>query len=63
MFDPGSHDEVHQLLVADAQTSGGLVFGVDPGETGPVLDRLTGMGHTAAKIGATTGGEGGFLLR
>jgi hypothetical protein len=38
--DVGDHDEVHQLLLADAQTSGGLVFGVDPSETASVLAEL-----------------------
>ncbi len=51
--DVGDHDEVHQLLLADAQTSGGLVFGVDPSETAGVLAELTATGHHAAHIGTT----------
>ncbi len=62
-FDPGGHDEVQQLLVADAQTSGGLVFGVDPGETAHVLAELDGAGHQAARIGTTRSGTPGFDLR
>lgn len=62
IVDPGSHDELDQLLVADAQTSGGLVFGVDPSETASVLDELTATGHTAAAIGRTDSGEPGFTL-
>ena len=62
ILDSGSHDELHQLLVADAQTSGGLIFGVDPGETAAVLDRLAATRHTAAKIGFTADGEGGIAL-
>ena len=58
----GAHDELHQLLVADAQTSGGLVFGVDPAATASVLANLTATGHTAAKIGSTTAGSGGITL-
>ena len=61
--DVGEHDEVHQLLVADAQTSGGLVFGVDPSETAAVLAELAATGHTAARIGAVTHGDPGLRLR
>ncbi|MFT4987546.1 MAG: selenide,water dikinase, partial [Acidimicrobiales bacterium] len=51
LLDAGSHDELNQLMIADAQTSGGLVFGVDPGETAEVLAKLAATGHTAALIG------------
>jgi selenide,water dikinase len=50
-LDAGGHDELDQLLLADAQTSGGLVFGVDPRDAGAVLDALARSGHTAARIG------------
>ena len=63
LFDPGSHDETAQLLIADAQTSGGLVFGVDPGETDALLAELATEGHTAARIGTTAEGAPGFTLR
>ncbi len=63
LLDAGPHDELHQLLVADAQTSGGLVFGVDPEATASVLANLTATGHTAARIGTTTRGTGGVTLR
>lgn len=62
-FDAGSHDELHQLLIADAQTSGGLVFGVDPSETAGVLAELAATGHTAAHIGSTAAGAPGLSLR
>ena len=62
LLDAGSHDELHQLLVADAQTSGGLVFGVDPGETAGVLAELGSTGHVAAHIGVTADGPPGFSL-
>jgi selenide,water dikinase len=68
-FDPGPHGEVAQLLVADAQTSGGLVLGVDPDRTASVLDRLAATGHSAARIGVVTppsthgGGPCRFRLR
>jgi len=62
-LDVGSADELTQLLLADAQTSGGLVFGVDPGESAGVLAELTNTGHTAAIIGRTGEGSGRVVLR
>lgn len=62
LLDAGNHDELHQLLVADAQTSGGLVFGVDPKETAGLLTELAATGHTAAVIGTTSTGDAGFVL-
>ncbi|MEM1334992.1 MAG: AIR synthase-related protein, partial [Actinomycetota bacterium] len=53
-LDAGDHDELTRLLVADAQTSGGLVFGVDPAATADVLAELASSGHTAARIGTTS---------
>jgi selenide,water dikinase len=65
LLDPGGHDELDQLLIADAQTSGGLVFGVDPARTSAVLDELAASGHTAARIGSASSGArpSRFLLR
>jgi len=63
MLDAGSHGQTDQLLVADAQTSGGLVFGVDPTSTRDVLHQLGESGHTAAHIGVTTTGDAGIALR
>jgi selenide, water dikinase len=60
--DVGDHDEVHQLLLADAQTSGGLVFGVDPSETADVLAELAATGHRAAHIGRATADAPGLTL-
>ncbi len=62
LLDAGRHDELDQLVIADAQTSGGLVFGIDPGETDAVLAELTATGHTAARIGSTADGEPSFAL-
>ena len=62
-LDPGSVDELTQLLLADAQTSGGLVFGVDPVESAAVLAKLDSTGHTAAVIGRTGEGCGRVILR
>jgi selenide, water dikinase len=54
LLDAGDHDELAQLLIADAQTSGGLVFGVDPSESEGILAELASSGHTAAVIGTTS---------
>jgi selenide,water dikinase len=62
-IDAGDHDEVDRLLVADAQTSGGLVFGTEPGSTAAVLAELARTGHTAARIGTTSSGAAGIVLR
>ena len=63
LLDSGDHDELDRLLVADAQTSGGLVFGVDPGSTAEVLAELAITGHMAAHIGVTSHGDAGIVLR
>jgi selenide, water dikinase len=52
-LDAGDHDGLDQLLIADAQTSGGLVFGVDPTASAAVLAELAATGHRAAVIGHT----------
>lgn len=62
-LDAGTHDEIDQLLIADAQTSGGLVFGVDPAHTVEVLRLLSQSGHSASRIGTTARGAGRLLLR
>lgn len=62
-LDPGSRSDLDQQIMADAQTSGGLVFGVDPSETASVLADLVATGHTAAHIGRTESGTPGITLR
>ncbi len=61
-IDQGSHDDTTVLLFADAQTSGGLIFGVDPGQAEDVLSQLADSGHTAAQVGTTTTGNGAIKL-
>jgi len=67
--DVGTVAELQQLLLADAQTSGGLVFGVDPSETAGVLAELAATGHQAAHIGTVSSssvarsGQPGLTLR
>ncbi len=65
LLDAGDRDELDQLLFADAQTSGGLIFGVDPARSGDVLAGLADTGHTAAVIGSTVASDGqpGITLR
>jgi selenide,water dikinase len=63
LLDSGDLADTARLLVADAQTSGGLVFGVDPAATTDVLARLDESGHTAAHIGVTSAADASFVLR
>jgi selenide,water dikinase len=62
-LEPGGHDELEQLLLADAQTSGGLVFGVPRSAAEGVLEQLWAADHVAALIGRTTAGRGMVRLR
>jgi hypothetical protein len=61
-LDRGGFDEAEVMLLADAQTSGGLVFGVDPTEVDGVLADLDSTGHAAAVIGRATAGSGRITL-
>ncbi len=45
-------DDVDLLILADAQTSGGLVFGCPADQVDAALDRLRATGHEAAVIGS-----------
>ncbi len=62
-LDVGSASATDALLLADAQTSGGLVFGVAESEAAGVVDDLRASGHTAAVIGRLTPGSGALRLR
>jgi len=55
-------DHISVVLLADAQTSGGLVFGVDPDPADQALAELISSGHDAAAIGRVTAGSGRILL-
>ena len=61
-LDRGNHDELDVLLLADAQTSGGLVFGASPAAAHEGLDRLEETGHTASVIGRVAEGNGRLRL-
>lgn len=60
--DSGHHNEDTVLMLADAQTSGGLVFGVSPDRSADTLAELAATGHTAALIGRTSPGAGMLRL-
>jgi len=55
-------DDVDVTLLADAQTSGGLVFGVDAETADTVVADLIAEGHTAAVIGGVTDGAGRIAI-
>ena len=58
----GGVSDLDVTILGDAQTSGGLVFGVDSDAADGVVAELTAGGHTAARIGQVTTGEGHILL-
>lgn len=59
----GSVDEVTLRLVADPQTSGGLLFGVDPDRAGEALTELHRAGlDAAAVIGEVIEGPAGRIM-
>jgi selenide,water dikinase len=49
-FDPGGLSPAEQVLLADAQTSGGLLLAVPPGEAATVTARLRERGDVAAAV-------------
>jgi selenide, water dikinase len=55
-------DAVTITVLADAQTSGGLVFGAEPMEAAAAVQRLRRTGHECAVIGWAQHGEGRLLL-
>lgn len=62
-LDAGNTDEVTLTLLADAQTSGGLVFGVSPDVVPEVIEWLQEAGDECAVIGRVTAGHGEIRLR
>ncbi len=57
-LDSAGVDDTLVLLLADAQTSGGLVFGIDPEASHAVVETLRATGHHAGVIGRTRPGSG-----
>jgi selenide,water dikinase len=62
-LDTGGVPELGLLMLADAQTSGGLVFGVAPDRAPEVAAEITEAGVPAAVIGAARSGTGRIELR
>jgi selenide, water dikinase len=56
-------DEVTMLLLADAQTSGGLLFGAEPSSAAAAVAELTEAQVPAAVIGHVRHGTGHMLVR
>ncbi len=57
-LDVGSVEDIDVHLLADAQTSGGLAFGVKSEEVEETLDKLIETGHDASVIGQMNAGSG-----
>lgn len=57
-LDAGDIGEETLLVLADAQTSGGLLFGAEPARARAAVAALEATGHTAAVIGAAGVGIG-----
>ena len=62
-IDAGSFSETDLLLLADAQTSGGLIFGVEKTKSGEVCAELNERGVAAMVVGETHEGKGTIRLR
>jgi selenide,water dikinase len=62
-LDTGDTEEILVALLADAQTSGGLLFGADPAAAQEAVTALRADGHEAAVIGTVTAGNGIMRLR
>jgi selenide,water dikinase len=61
-LDTGGVDEIGVLLLADAQTSGGLLFGTTPEAASAAVERLVATGHEAAVVGRAEPGTGRLRL-
>jgi selenide,water dikinase len=62
-LDAAGVDESVVIVLADAQTSGGLLFGAEPEAAEAASAALRDSGHAAAVIGAATTGTGMIRLR
>jgi len=57
--DWGPADEAWRGLLADPQTSGGLLIALDPSKTGALLAALKARGESGSVVGRMTDGEAG----
>ena len=62
-LEPGPANDVTLTLLADAQTSGGLLFGAVPRAAADAVTRLRSSGHDCAVIGHAVHGKGLIQLR
>ncbi len=62
-LDAGDVDEVTVVILADAQTSGGLLFGAEPDAAAAAAAELRASGHDAAVVGRAGAGTGHIRLR
>ncbi len=63
VLDVGGLDDVAVLLLADAQTSGGLLFGAGPEAAEEAVATLTAADHAVAIVGRVSAGSGRIRLR
>jgi selenide,water dikinase len=61
-LDDGGLDQTTVILLADAQTSGGLLFGAGRDEATAAVERLVATGHQAAVVGRAEAGTGRLRL-
>ena len=61
-LDDGGLDEITVILLADAQTSGGLLFGAAPHRAKAAVEHLVATGHQAAAVGRAEAGAGRMRL-
>ncbi len=62
VVDVGERSEHDRLLLADAQTSGGLLFGAEPAAAADAVAALREKGLTAAVVGRVSAGTGRIAL-
>jgi selenide,water dikinase len=61
-LEAGDVDEATVIVLADAQTSGGLLFGAEPVRAEEAVAALRASGHAAAVIGTVVAGAGTMRL-
>ncbi len=61
-LDTGDADPVTVVVLADAQTSGGLLFGAEPEAAAAAAEQLRASGHDAAVVGRVEAGSGRITL-
>jgi selenide,water dikinase len=62
-LDADGIDEAVVIVLADAQTSGGLLFGAEPGRAAEAAAALRDTGHAAAVVGTVVAGSGRIRIR